>query len=360
MHIINRTLINWYKLNKRDLPWRNSTDPYLIWVSEIILQQTRVNQGLEYFNRFIKKYPTIIHLANAPIDDVLKLWQGLGYYSRARNMHFTAKKIATDYSGKFPDNYIDIKKHKGIGEYTAAAIASFCFNEQVPVVDGNVYRFLARLFGIFESTQSVKGKKYFFEKAKSLIDNKNPGEFNQAIMEFGALQCTPKNPDCSVCLFKLSCYAYTNSVIEQLPVKKSKIKTTSRYFYYFIIIYQDKLFIEQRKENDIWKLLYQFPLIETKMHLETEEIVKNELWKKLFEGIEPEFLNISDLYKHQLSHQTIFAHFYSIKINKVSQYLLNNYLTIKKQDINKYGIPRLIEKYTSKFFNKKNEVLPLI
>ncbi|HAN17702.1 MAG: A/G-specific adenine glycosylase [Bacteroidetes bacterium GWC2_33_15] len=345
MHDINKALINWYFQNKRELPWRNTTDPYIVWVSEIILQQTRVDQGIGYFYRFIKKYPDIKTLAKAPIDDVLKLWQGLGYYSRARNMHFTANTILNNYSGKFPAQFGEIKKLKGIGEYTAAAIASFCFNEPIPVVDGNVYRFIARFFGVFESTQSASGKKIFLDKCKLIIDTENPGIFNQAIMEFGALQCKAKNPDCTLCPFRHTCYALLNNCIEQLPSKKNKIKTSNRHFNYLFIQYNDKIFLEQRKKDDIWKLLYQFPLIETVEQLKAEEIAKHKIWKKMFEGAEFEIQNISKLYKHQLSHQKIFARFYKIKIDKISPCFLKKYLVVNKQDINKYGIPRLIDKY---------------
>ena len=342
---VSKLLSEWYNQNKRDLPWRNTKDPYTIWVSEVILQQTRVNQGINYYYRFIEQYPNIKRLANASIDEVLKLWQGLGYYSRARNMHQTAKIIVSDYNGTFPDQYSELLKLKGIGEYTAAAIASFCFDEPIPVIDGNVYRFLARYFGSSESTQSSKGKKYFKEKAQEIIDSSNPGEHNQAIMEFGALQCTPKSPNCSTCPFNDSCFALGNSLVKELPVIKTKTKISKRYFNYIYIIYRQNFFIEQRNNNDIWQLLYQLPLIETKNLTKKEDILKHELWEKIFDNSNVKIIHSSKNYLHKLSHQIINARFFCVQIDNPSNYLINNYITASKSDFSKYSIPRLIEKY---------------
>jgi len=345
---ISKVLIKWYNLNKRDLPWRETNNPYIIWVSEIILQQTRVNQGIHYFYRFIEHFPDIKSLADAPVDDVLKLWQGLGYYSRARNMHQAAKTIMNDYGGKFPQDYSEILKLKGIGEYTAAAIGSFCFNTAVPVIDGNVIRFLSRFFGVYESISTAKGKKTIKKLAEENIDSKNPGTYNQAIMEFGALQCTPKNPDCIECPLRKECYAYSNNLISDLPVKKKKIKITKRYFNYIHIIYKENTFIEQRTEKDIWHMLYQLPLIETKTKSSTQEIINHELWEKIFENSNPEIVEITNTIKHQLSHQQLFTRFYKVVIKKPTNYLKQNYLTINHADIEKYGVPRLIDRYFKK------------
>jgi len=251
-------LINWYHQNKRDLPWRNSTDPYQIWLSEIILQQTRVDQGLSYFNKFIEHHPNVNSLANAPEKEVLNLWQGLGYYSRARNLHFTAKVISKEHKGIFPSDYNDILKLKGVGEYTAAAIASFAYNLSYPVIDGNVYRVLSRIFGIENPIDSSKGKKIFKALATELIDNKNPATYNQAIMEFGALQCTPKKPKCEDCPFRLECYALKNELTAELPKKEKKIKQRNRYFNYVVVIDNEKIYLKERKEKDIGQVYMTF------------------------------------------------------------------------------------------------------
>jgi A/G-specific adenine glycosylase len=261
---INQGLIEWYSHNKRDLPWRNTQNSYNIWVSEIILQQTRVNQGPNYYYRFIDRYPDIESLANSNIDDLLKVWQGLGYYSRARNMHHTAQDIVNNYNGKFPSDYHELIKLKGIGDYTASAMASISFDQPTPVLDGNVFRVIARIFGISESTQSITSRKHFKKILHELIKNENPGIFNQAIMEFGALQCIPKNPDCKNCPLNSVCFAYNKNSVADFPAKKRKVKQKVRYFNYLYIIYNDFTFIEKRTKNDIWKLLYQFPLLETK------------------------------------------------------------------------------------------------
>jgi A/G-specific adenine glycosylase len=258
------TLIKWYLQNKRDLPWRKTTDPYPIWLSEIMLQQTRVAQGTPYFLSFTTTFPTVFDLANATEEQVLKLWQGLGYYSRARNLHKTAQIVANDRGGIFPDNYNDLLKLKGIGEYTAAAIASFSYNECVPVVDGNVFRVLSRYFDIETDIAQASAKKEFAALAYELMPKDNPAQFNQAIMEFGALQCVPKSPNCSVCVFNNSCAALQKNKVDQLPVKSKKLKVRNRYFNYIIGIDENKnTIIQKRTAKGIWYNLYEFPLIET-------------------------------------------------------------------------------------------------
>lgn len=344
---ISNRLINWYSIHKRDLPWRNTKDPYLIWVSEIILQQTRINQGINYYYNFTKTFPDVESLANAKTDHVLKIWQGLGYYSRARNMHFTANHIVNNLNSKFPNTFDELKKLKGIGDYTAAAIASFSFNQPVPVVDGNVFRVLARLFNINESTQTSKGKMIFFNKANELIDRKNPGDFNQAIMEFGSLHCTPVNPNCENCPFRDSCIAYANNTIDQLPVKKQKIKIHNRYFHYLHITYKNNILIEQRIQEDIWKLLYQFPLIETSSKINEQELFNNSKWKQLFNNNQTTIKSSVVSITHILSHQKIHAWFYQIEIDELTPFLKNNYKLIPIGDIHKYSIPKLIDNYLS-------------
>lgn len=268
-------LIKWYLQNKRDLPWRNTTNPYHIWLSEIMLQQTRVAQGMPYFLSFTTAFPTVFDLANANEEQVLKLWQGLGYYSRARNLHKTAQYIATELNGIFPDNYKDLLQLKGVGEYTAAAIASFSYNEAVPVVDGNVFRVLSRYFDIETDIAQAYAKKEFAALAFELMPKDNPAIFNQAIMEFGALQCVPKSPNCQICVFSESCAALQKKKVDQLPVKSKKLKVRNRYFNYLMLSdAEEKTLIQKRTAKGIWHNLYEFPLIET-LQEEDFEFVSN-------------------------------------------------------------------------------------
>ncbi len=332
-------LISWYHQNKRDLPWRNSSDPYQIWLSEIILQQTRVDQGLSYFNKFIEHYPTINSLAKAPEHDILKLWQGLGYYSRARNLHFTAKYIVSEYQGVFPDDYKSILGLKGVGEYTAAAIASFAYGQVYPVIDGNVFRVLSRVFGIDNPIDSTKGKKVFKKLANELIDTKNPATYNQAIMEFGALHCTPKNPNCENCPFRLECFAHKNNLVIELPKKEKKLKQRNRYFNYLVIIKEGKVYLNERVDKDIWKGLFDFPLIES-----TKSIPFFEHIDKEFKKSDLTFKSKSIEYKHILSHQKIYATFWQATCNKQTE-LKKNYTEIALNEINNYPVPKLIENY---------------
>jgi A/G-specific adenine glycosylase len=260
----SNALIKWYLQNKRDLPWRNTADPYPIWLSEIMLQQTRVAQGMPYFYSFLNAFPTVNDLADADEQQVLKLWQGLGYYSRARNLHQTAQYISKELNGVFPDSYSGLLQLKGVGEYTAAAIASFAYNEPVPVVDGNVYRLLSRYFGIESDISAGKTKKEFTALAAELLPKQQPAIFNQAIMEFGALQCVPKSPNCEDCIFNSSCVALQKGKVGELPVKSKKLKVRNRYFNYIVVADKNRnTIIEQRTEKGIWHNLYEFPLLET-------------------------------------------------------------------------------------------------
>lgn len=338
-------IINWYKKNKRDLPWRNTNDPYKVWLSEIILQQTRVNQGMEYYLRFVEAFPTITHLANAPEQKVMKLWQGLGYYSRARNLHATAKIIRDEYDGIFPATHHNIITLKGVGDYTAAAIASFCFDECFPVVDGNVYRVLSRVFGIKTPIDSSKGKKEFSELAKELIDKKNPGLYNQAIMEFGALQCKPKNPDCTTCILNDKCIAFEKKLVNKLPVKSKLIKTRTRYFNYFIVNQHEKFLLKKRTEKDIWQNLYDFPLIETEENTNPEKILQSKAFKKIFGNCKLTVRKITKGEKHVLSHQTIQSTFIELHIVSGIKKYAKAYTVVNKQEFLNYPVPRLIEKY---------------
>lgn len=337
-------ILKWYYHEKRQLPWRGISDPYLIWISEIILQQTRIDQGINYYLRFVENFPTVHSLATANQDEVLKLWQGLGYYSRARNLHFGAKQILKDFNGKFPTSSDDLKKIKGIGDYSAAAIASIAFNEPIAAIDGNVYRVLSRIFGISEPIDTTKGKKIFAELANQLIDQNNPGDFNQAVMEFGALHCKPKQALCHQCGFARSCIAYSLNTIEHFPVKSKKTKQRNRYFYYLHIEQANNLFFKKRVEKDIWHNLYDFPLIETTEKKSIEVIFESDEWKTLFNNSDIQIKNISNEVIHILSHQKIHVQF--IHLSLISEKnLSSNFQKIDKRNIFELAVPRLIENY---------------
>lgn len=340
MSNVSEILLSWFTEYKRDLPWRNTRDPYLIWVSEIILQQTQVKQGLPYYNRFVQKFPNVNALARASEDDILKLWQGLGYYSRARNMQFTAKYITENLKGKFPNTFSEIIKLKGIGDYTGAAIASFCFDEVVPVVDGNVFRFISRYFGIEKPIDELKTKREIKAICEEIIPSNNPATFNQAIMEFGALQCTPKNTDCSNCPLRDSCWAFKNDRVKDLPFKAKKIKKRDRFFYYLVLDYDDKTLIRKRSGNDIWKGLYEYPFIEKTSSISESDVLK----ESTLRGIK--IKHITDYKKHVLSHQNLYAKFIyanvnEIEFNKASEHFSS--IRIDKKIIDTYAFPRLIE-----------------
>lgn len=332
------SITEWYRQNKRDLPWRETTSPYPIWLSEIILQQTRVEQGKSYYNKFLDHYPTLEDLAKADEQDVLNDWQGLGYYSRARNLHHTAKILVLENKGQFPRSYAELLKLKGIGKYTAAAIASFAYNEAVPVVDGNVYRVLSRHFNIDISIDSSAGQKLFFELAGSLMKDSDPGEFNQAIMEFGALQCTPSNPNCPECPLQITCEAYAKGTIPFRPVKKSKTKVRNRYFHFLIFQMEGKTILEKREHKDIWQSLFQFPLIETENSISPD-------WNQHF-GIEP--LESSEVITHLLSHQKIHARFYHFA--SFPESTQEPWKVIKTSEIQNYPLPRLIDRYLEEHY----------
>lgn len=346
MGLKNR-LIEWYEVNKRDLPWRKSKNPYLIWLSEIILQQTRIDQGLNYYLRFAEKYPHVEALANAPMDDVLKLWQGLGYYNRARNMHYTANTISRSFDGVFPKTYLELLKLKGIGPYTAAAIASIAFNEPVPVVDGNVLRLFTRYFGISDDISQESTRKRIGELSHEIMDRQHPGIFNQAVMEFGALQCVPVNPDCLKCPLNDSCYAHQYNRVADLPVKRAPNKQKSRFFNYLIVRHADHLFIEKRKGKDIWQLLYQFPLIETSEKDTLENIIKNDRWVSWFREKDLKLASYDKEFKHILSHQVIYASFLFVEVLDADFDMPPGWIRIKHSELRKYPVPRLIDKFLS-------------
>lgn len=327
------------------LPWRETKNPYYIWLSEIILQQTQVNQGLPYYEAFVTQYPTVFDLASAKESDVLKLWQGLGYYSRARNLHASAKCVVNDLEGKFPNTYKDLLKLKGVGDYTASAIASICFNENTAVVDGNVYRVLSRYFGIDTPINSSKGAKEFKALAQELIDKNNPADFNQAIMEFGAIQCKPKNPDCKSCPFQEGCIAFNNNTIGDLPVKIKSAKAKKKFFNFLVFISEDgKTMLEKREEKGIWQNLYQFPLIETNEDTSLESIQETLESHDLLKGTPFELLLYNkDIIIHKLSHQHLYTKFWIINLNRLPS---EGVLT---REIRKYAVPILIGNFIESF-----------
>ncbi|PTN09877.1 A/G-specific adenine glycosylase [Mangrovibacterium marinum] len=337
---IKGRLHHWYQANKRQLPWRETTDPYFIWLSEVILQQTRIDQGLAYFRRFTEHYPNVKLLANASEDEVLKLWQGLGYYSRARNLHQAAKTIAQQMNGNFPDTYNNIIALKGVGEYTAAAIASISFNLPHAVVDGNVFRVLARLFGIDTPIDSTAGKKLFGELAAELLDHHHPGLHNQAMMEFGALQCTPKNPNCTNCILNDCCIALQESKIDKLPVKQGKIKIRHRYFNYIVLTDDRHSYLQKRTGNDIWKNLFEFPLVEAGEKTEIDQVLKQ--LDQLGIPTESQILSVSNWQKQVLSHQHI--HYRFIQLEQTSPKTdRSNLIRVDQKDIFKFAVPKPIE-----------------
>lgn len=338
-------LNNWYSVNKRGLPWRETKNPYLIWLSEIILQQTQIKQGLPYYEAFVNKYPTVQDLANAKETDVLKLWQGLGYYSRARNLHYSAKYILNELNGKFPKNYTELLKLKGVGDYTASAIASICYNEPTAVVDGNVYRVLARYFDINTPINTTQGIKKFKALAQQLLPKKNIGDYNQAIMEFGAIQCKPVNPTCNNCPLQNSCKAFTLNKINELPVKLKKTKVDKKYFNFLVFISNNgETILEQRTEKGIWQNLYQFPLVESSKNLSLEELKKQ---SKYLNNLNIKNYSIS-LYNdkeiiHKLSHQHLYTKFWIIEIDTLNKKGIN------VLDIRKYPVPILIGNFIEQF-----------
>lgn len=344
----SRLLLDWYHANKRDLPWRNTKDPYKIWLSEIILQQTRVAQGLSYYLKFIEKYPTVTALASASEHDILKLWQGLGYYSRARNMHRAAQSIKEHFKGNFPKDYESIRELKGVGDYTAAAIASFAYNLPYPVLDGNVMRVYSRFLGIKDPINSTKGKNKLSEAAKELLPEDMPGIYNQAIMELGALCCTPKNPNCKECPIQDGCFAYSHQLINKLPAKLSKTRVRERYLYYLVIECKGKLLLRKRTGKDIWQGLHDFPCIESDKKLKNPGSSKQ--WRQLFDKSKPVIKSVSETYLHILSHQKLNATFTHIVLKTTLKKLPDNCFWADIGILGKYAIPRLIERYISARF----------
>jgi A/G-specific adenine glycosylase len=342
------TIIAWYKKNARDLPWRNTRDPYKIWLSEIILQQTRVDQGMEYYHRFVNRFRTICDLASASENEILKMWQGLGYYSRARNLHGTAKQICDLHHGNFPESYNALLRLKGIGPYSAAAISSFAFDEAKAVVDGNVYRVLSRFFGMHNDISSTQVQAKFRELAQEILPPKKAAIYNQAIMEFGAMQCVPKNPDCSKCPISQACMAYSQQLVHQLPVKIKKTKAKSRHIVYFVFRKGNFYFIQQRDDSSIWKNMFDFPGIENEQAIADKDIFRH--LKKEFHLSEVVLKHRHEAPIHLLSHLRISAVF--LEIHLPDNFVVpDTWMRVKWKMQPETAIPRLIHKYLESRFN---------
>lgn len=342
---ISEILHTWYKKNKKDLPWRYTLDPYRIWLSEVILQQTRVNQGVGYYLAFLESFPDIFSLASAPEDRVMKLWQGLGYYSRARNMHETAREVVQRMGGEMPRRYEDLLILKGVGKYTAAAIASICFGEPRAVVDGNVARVISRLYGVEQPVNSSAGGKIIARLAQEILDTEQPGLHNQAIMEFGSLQCVPANPPCGACPLDHLCMAYSSGRVDRLPVRIPKRKPTSRWMYYFIFHTSGETILTKRNRNDIWKSLYQFPLLESERPLKDEEITGRMQRELMPHGVTVTLEKISAGVKHQLTHRTIHAKFIHLRTDRWPDPLPDGWIRIRANRLHDFPLPRLIHRY---------------
>ena len=342
-----KKVVRWFEKNKRDLPWRETKDPYCIWLSEIILQQTRVNQGLPYYLKFAEAFPAVFDLAAASEQKVLRLWQGLGYYTRARNLHKCAKEVVARYNGKFPATFLELKTLPGIGDYTAAAIASISFGQSVAVVDGNVFRVLARIFGLSTPINTPEGKRIFSKLANELVPKDNPDVHNQAMMEFGARFCTPRNPSCETCTFQSDCFAYKNSLQHVLPVKLQLKKARKRYFYYFVLQKGKSFLMKKRKEKDIWHGLYDFVLVETKRPVDPEKLfLENESLKIFRKG---NLSEISGMYKHILSHQLIYSRFIHVTLPQTIEMNESGLKFYSLKKVAELPKPVLISKFLSDY-----------
>lgn len=346
--LLTMRLERWFAGNARDLPWRHTKDAYKIWVSEIILQQTRVNQGYDYYLRFVERFPDITSLAEAEEDEVMKYWQGLGYYSRARNMHAAARDMLVRFNGKFPEKYEDIRSLKGVGDYTAAAIASIAYNQPYAVVDGNVFRVLSRLYDVDIPIDTPAGKRYFSELADTLLHREKAGLYNQALMELGALQCLPVGSDCLQCPVMDFCAAYASGKVGSLPVKQGKVAVKPRYFHYFVISCQGKYWLHKRDARDIWRNLYEFPLIETPEAMTLNELQQTEAYSMLFENAgKVSHLAAPCHCKHILTHRIIYAIFYTVEVDRASRPLAKMQC-VQETELDNYPVSRLTESYLQK------------
>ncbi|MCI5058543.1 MAG: A/G-specific adenine glycosylase [Flavobacteriales bacterium] len=346
--IIRNKLLFWYRKHKRDLPWRETKDPYKVWLSEIILQQTRVQQGWDYYIKFINEYPTIKDLAEAEQSHVLNNWQGLGYYSRARNLHNAAQQVMEEFNGKFPNTFKDLKKLKGVGDYTASAISSICFNEPQAVVDGNVYRVLSRIFGISNAIDLPESKKVFKELAQEQMDKKDPGTYNQAIMDFGAIQCKPKGPECTVCPFQDTCYAFRKNAVSTLPVKQKKIKVKERFLIYYVIHDKTNILVHQRNKKDIWNGLFEFHLNE-KNEMTTFDKIRNEVNEFITaNNLKSPQIALSEWVQHKLTHQKLNIAFVNVQIHDCKELISKELKCVQITDLQNIGFPIVLWNYLVK------------
>jgi A/G-specific adenine glycosylase len=342
-----KKLLLWYDTGKRSLPWTAIKDPYKIWLSEIILQQTRVEQGTPYYYRFIKKYPTVFKLAEASLDEVLKLWEGLGYYSRARNLHHAANQIVEKHKGIFPDNYAAVIQLKGIGKYTASAILSYAYALPYAAIDSNAIRIITRYFGIKEEVESLTAKNKIESYAQKILDKKQPGIFNQAMMDFGSLICKPFNPECNQCPLNKNCFAFKNDMVELLPLKGKKLVRKTRYFNYLVFISDKNILITIRNEKDIWKNLYQFPLIEAKTNYTLTQL-KREIRNRKITSQNLDKIRASDVFTQQLTHQTIKTRFFIIEMSDIADINPESSIKIKVSALKKYAFPGIIREFLQK------------
>jgi A/G-specific adenine glycosylase len=350
---VAKGLIDWFLKHKRDLPWRQTNDPYCIWISEVILQQTRVNQGIDYYYRFIERFPNVSSLANADVEEVLKLWQGLGYYSRARNLHAASRQIINEFGGIFPKDVEKLRLLKGVGNYTSSAIASIAFEVAVPVVDGNVYRVIARFIADDTPIGSSKAYTLYYNVVKKMMGKSVPSLFNQALMELGALVCTVNNPDCNFCPLAISCKAFKNALTGVLPVKAKKVAVRKRYFYYVVMQSGKQLIMNKRHENDIWNSLFDFPLIETKEEKTYDNIVEMLRDSSFINFKTLTIEKISPIIKHKLTHQTIYVTFIRIKLEKITQKLVSKFQVWQIEKLSQLAVPKVIEKYLADEFDIK-------
>jgi A/G-specific adenine glycosylase len=342
LKFFSKTLLRWNQYeNTRQMPWKGESNPFRVWISEIILQQTRVQQGLDYYNRFIKAFPDIKSLATADEKEVYKLWEGLGYYSRCKNLMISAKQIYYERNGEFPRNYEEIIALKGIGSYTAAAIASFAFNLPYAVLDGNVFRLLSRFFGIEIPVNTTEGKKYYGKLAQSLLDKKNPGIYNQALMDFGAVVCKPAAPLCLECPFQKKCIAFQQKKVSVLPVNTKKLTLKNRFFNYLLVHYKSTFYVHKRTDKDIWENLYEFILLETDEML-NEKAVKEKIRQILNRGNYT--INFISAEKSQrLTHQIITGRFIHIEVNEPVFY--KDYFPADKSQLELLPFPKLVTSY---------------
>jgi len=339
-------LSEWYGTHQRDLPWRRNPEPYKVWLSEIILQQTRVDQGLPYYESIIQQFPDVRSLAKAPLDDLLKLWQGLGYYSRARNLHTAAKQVVNDFGGVFPNNYSTLLRLKGVGDYTAAAIASIVYGEPKAVVDGNVFRVLSRLFNIDTPINSTEGKRLFSEMAAELLDREHPSRHNQALMEFGALQCVPVRPDCSSCPLAAHCQGLVAERVAQLPVKAKAASKKNRYFLYLVPTFGQDTWLQQRLEKDIWQNLWEFPLLESAKPLSIERILEEPMLRTWFG--EAYSIGNAQYFKHILSHRIIHATFLPVRIQQLEN-IPSAWTKVSLSKINTFAVSKMTDNFLNNY-----------